>query len=101
MKKIILGTLLSLGAISLMASNPAQLAGKCKACHGADFGKAPFGRADHIIKGDSYAKIVKMIKYYQHPKESDEMVMKAQVQNLSDTDIKSLAKYIVDITAKK
>jgi len=101
MKKIILGTLLSLGAVSLMASNPAQLAQRCIGCHGANFAKAPLGRSNHVIKGDSYEKIVKMIKYYQHPKEADEMVMKTQVQNLSDKDIKSLAKYIYGITSKK
>ena len=95
MKKIFLTTLLSgLMGVTLMASNGEQLAQSCKSCHGANFAKAPLGERGHVIKGDSYKQLIKMITYYQHPEESDEMVMKAQVQNFTKADIKAVSKYI-------
>ena len=71
------------------------------ACHGANFDKAPLVRKHHIIKGDSQKKIADMIKYYQHPKETDEKVMQVQVKDLNDADIKALAKYIYKKTQAK
>ena len=96
MKRIIL-LLVSIGMMSLFAANGAMLTQRCAGCHGAKFEKAPFGRADHIVKGKSYDRIVKMLKYYQHPKESDEMVMKPQVAHLNEKQIETIAKYIVGL----
>lgn len=86
--------LLFIGSSALMASDGAILAKKCISCHGMNFEKAPLGRSHHIVKGDTKEELIKKIKYYQHPDEADEMVMKIQVQNLSDDDIESLAEYI-------
>ena len=46
---------------------------------------------------DSKARMVKMMKYYQNPKESDEMVMKPYVVKLSDAQIDTLAEYILNL----
>jgi cytochrome c553 len=96
MKKIaIIATVVALSSASLFAAMDGQaLTRKCVGCHGLSFEKAPLGRSAHVVKGESYSKIVKMIKYYQHPKESDEMIMKTQVKNLTDAQIKTIAKYI-------
>ena len=94
MKKII--ALLFIGGSVLMAADGAALAKKCVACHGMNFEKAPLGRKNHIAKGNTKEDLIKKIKYYQNPKEADEMVMKAQVKNLSDAEIEALAEYIAN-----
>lgn len=96
MKKISL-VCLALIATSLIAADGAALTQKCIACHGVGFEKAPLGQTGHVVKGDTQEKIVKMLKYYQHPEEADEMVMKAQVSNLDETQIATIAKYIVGL----
>lgn len=93
MRKVLL-LVVVIATTYLMASEGATLTRGCVACHGADFTKAPLGRKHHIIK-DSKARIVSMMKYYQNPKEEDEMVMKGQVKNLTDTQISTVADYIV------
>ena len=95
MKKIILGTLFSLGAISLMASNGAQLAQKCKACHGVNFNKSALGHSDDISRF-SQRELISELKEYKNENENDKyfQTMKAQVKNLSINDINAIAKYI-------
>ena len=84
---------------SLMASSGEQLSKKCKACHGVDFKKAPFNRSSHILKKDenTYKVLIQKIKYFQNPEEQDEMVMKYQVEKLTDDEIKQIAKYISEL----
>jgi len=100
MKKIIFGLGMSLVGMSLMASSGEQLAKKCVACHGSDFTKAPLGRAGHIASKDSKEKIIKMLKYYKHPKEADEKVMQTPIMKYSDEDIMKVAEYIVKLRKK-
>ena len=95
MKKILVATLMLAGTY-LLASQGANLTKSCAGCHGANFTTAPLGRKHHIVR-DSKARMVKMMKYYQHPKESDEMVMKPYVTNLSDTQINTIAEYILNL----
>ncbi len=96
MKKIVLATLMVAGTY-LLASDGASLTKKCATCHGANFTTAPLGREHHIVR-DSKTRIVKMLKYYKHPKESDEIVMKSQVADLTDTQINKIADYILSGT---
>jgi len=96
MKKVLLFAVV-LATTSLFAADGAALTKTCVACHGVNFTKPPQGNTHHIIK-DSKARIVKMIKYYQHPKEADEMVMKAPVENLTDAQINTIADWIVQGT---
>ncbi len=93
MRKVLLLVVI-IATTYLMASEGATLTRKCVGCHGVDFTKAPLGRKHHIIK-DSKARIVSMMKYYQNPKDEDEMVMKSQVKNLTDAQINTIADYIV------
>jgi cytochrome c553 len=69
---------------------------RCVQCHGANFTTPPLGRVHHIIR-DSKARIVKMIKYYQNPKDSDEMVMKGFVKNFTNAQINAIADYIMNL----
>ena len=93
MKKIILT--LTIGAISsLIASDSAALFKKCTACHGEKAEKKALGRSD-IIKNWSANKIEKRLIFFRDKKvDADEVVMKNQVKNFSDKDIKEIAKYI-------
>ncbi len=93
MKKIVLAALMVAGTY-LVASEGANLTKNCAACHGINFTKAPLGRKHHIVR-DSKARMIKMMKYYQHPKDPDEMVMKPQVANLTDAQISTIADYII------
>lgn len=77
-----------------MASDGAILAKRCAACHGVNFEKAPLGRENHIAKGNSKEQAIRKIKYYQHAKDADELIMKAQVKNLTPSQINALAEYI-------
>jgi len=93
MKKISIA-LLVVAATSLMAADGATLTKNCIGCHGVNFEKPPLGRTDHIAINNSFKDLVKKIKYFQNPEDSDEMVMKPYVSKLSDEEINTIAKYI-------
>ncbi len=95
MKKLTVAISLAIiTSASFAASNGATLAKKCVSCHGSKFQNAPLDRKNHVARGQSMETLIEKIKYYKNPEESDEMIMKTQVINLSDNDIKALAKYI-------
>jgi cytochrome c553 len=95
MKKILV-TLLVIASTSLMAASGVSLARNCVGCHGVNFEKAALGRSD-IVKGWSAERIESALISFKTTTESDEIVMKNQVSNFSNEQIKSIAKYISNI----
>lgn len=89
MKKIILGTVISVGA--LMAASWAP----CASCHGATAEKSALGKSQ-IIKGWEASKVEAALNGYKNGTYGGVMkgVMKGQVSRLSDEDIKDLAQQI-------
>jgi cytochrome c553 len=98
MKKLTLViTALALSALSLTAApNGKALSAKCAGCHGIDFSKHALGRSD-IVKGWSARRVTSVLIGYKTTRESDELVMKKAVSNLSKSQIKAIAKYISSI----
>jgi len=101
MKKLIIIALLSIGALSLMAAgqpNGQALAQKCIGCHGADFGKNTL-EPSKIAKGMKADEIAKMLEEYKNGTFSNPMknIMKGQVANYSDADIKAVSAYIAGL----
>jgi len=98
MKKLAIVTLLTVGALSLMAADGKALAAKCAGCHGADFSKKALGMSK-VVKGWPADKIVKALEGYKAGTFGGAMkgVMKGQVASYSDADIKAVAKYIAGL----
>jgi len=98
MKKFnLLVSALALSALSLVAApNGKALSAKCAGCHGVDFSKHALGRSE-VVKGWDASKIEAALRDYKTTTESDELVMKAQISNYSDAQIKAVAKYISSI----
>ena len=96
MKKIVL-TLTILASSSLFASNGAALYKKCAGCHGVHGEKRALGKSD-IIQGLSQRKIENELFEFRDEKvDSDEMIMKMQVKNFTNDQIKAVAKYISNL----
>ena len=96
MKKLTLVTVLTVGALSLMAAPDGKaLSAKCSGCHGADFGKKALG-VSKIVKDMKEDEIVKALEGYKAGTFGGPMkgVMKGQVASYSDAQIKAVAKYI-------
>ncbi len=96
MKKLVMATVLVVSTLSLMAADGRALTRKCIGCHGMDFGKKALGRSE-VVKGWSAKKIESSLKAYRTTTESDELVMKAQIGNYTDAQIKTVAKYIAGL----
>jgi len=93
-QKSILGLSL-LGAMSLFGANGEGLYKKCSACHGANGERVALGKSK-IIKGWSVDQTIKALKGYKDGTYGGAMkgVMKAQVMNLNDEQIKAIAEFI-------
>jgi len=98
MKKLVIATLVTAGALSLMAADGKALTAKCAGCHGADFGKKALG-VSKVVKGMSKDEIVKALEGYKAGTFGGPMkgVMKGQVASYSDDQIKAVADYISSI----
>jgi cytochrome c553 len=96
MKKLVIATALIVGTLSLMGADGKALTQKCVGCHGVDFSKKALGRSD-VVKGWSAAKIESALKAYKTTTESDELIMKAQIGNYTEAQIKAVAKYIAGL----
>ena len=95
MKKIVLLMVISSGLV--FASTGADISKRCVSCHGVKFDKAPLGRTKHIIvkNNKTVDALVNRIKYFQNPEEEDEMIMKTQVEKLTDAEVKAVSEYII------
>jgi len=95
MKKLVIATLVTAGALSLMAADGKALTAKCAGCHGADFGKKALG-VSKIVKNMSKDEIVKALEGYKAGTFGGPMkgVMKGQVATYSKADIEAVAAYI-------
>jgi len=96
MKKVTLALILAGAASLAMAADGAALFKKCAGCHGAKAEKHALGKSA-VIAGLDAATIEKDLKGYKAGtlnKHGMGMLMKGQVANLSDADIKALAEYI-------
>ena len=98
MKKLVIATLVTAGALSLMAADGKALSAKCAGCHGADFGKKALG-VSKVVKGMKADEIVKALKGYKAGTFGGPMkgVMKGQIATYSDDQIKAVADYIASI----
>ena len=95
MKKVTLALMLA-GAASLVMADGAALFKKCAGCHGAKGEKKALGKSA-VIGGMDVATLVEDLKEYRAGKRNAHgmgMMMKSQVQSLSDADIQALAEYI-------
>ena len=95
MKKATLALMLA-GAASLVMADGAALFKKCAGCHGAKGEKKALGKSA-VIGGMDVATLVEDLKEYKAGKRNAHgmgMMMKSQVQSLSDADIQALAEYI-------
>ncbi len=95
MKKVTLALMLA-GAASLVMADGAALYKKCAGCHGAKGEKKALGKSA-VIGGMDVATLVNDLKEYKAGKRNVHgmgMMMKTQVQSLSDADIQTLAEYI-------
>ncbi len=98
MKKLVIATLVTAGALSLMAADGKALSAKCAGCHGADFSKKALG-VSKVVKGMSKDEIVKALEGYKAGTFGGPMkgVMKGQIATYSDEQIKAVADYIASI----
>ncbi|MCF6200778.1 MAG: c-type cytochrome [Hydrogenimonas sp.] len=95
MKKVTLALMLA-GAASLVMADGAALYKKCAGCHGAKGEKKALGKSA-VIGGMDVATLVNDLKEYKAGKRNVHgmgMMMKSQVQSLSDADIQAVAEYI-------
>lgn len=83
--------IITIGTFMLTMASGASTA-VCKGCHGQNFEKSAMGKAK-IVKNMTKAQIVKALNGYKNGTYGGAMkgLMKAQVKNLSTTDIKELA----------
>jgi cytochrome c553 len=98
MKKLVIATLVTAGALSLMAADGKALTAKCAGCHGADFSKKALGVSE-VVKGMKADEIVKALEGYKAGTFGGPMkgVMKGQVASYSDEQIKAVADYIAGL----
>ena len=99
MKKIVIASLVCLGlSSSLMAQTGEQLAQNCKSCHGGDFSKSALGHSPDISRF-SYRHLVSELNEIQEENENDKYfnIMKAQIKNFSNEDIRKVSKYISNL----
>ncbi len=98
MKKLVIATLVTAGALSLMAADGKALSAKCTGCHGTDFGKKALG-VSKVVKGMKADEIVKSLQGYKDGTYGGAMkgVMKGQVATYNDEQIKAVADYIAAI----
>ncbi len=98
MKKLVIATLVTAGALSLMAADGKALSAKCAGCHGADFSKKALG-VSKVVKGMKADEIVKALQGYKAGTFGGSMkgVMKGQVATYNDEQIKAVADYIATI----
>jgi len=77
------------------AADGKELYAKCVGCHGADGAKVPMG-VGKPVKGMSEDEAFKALSGYKAMTYGGERknIMESQVKNLSDEDMKALAKYI-------
>lgn len=83
--------LIAIGTLMLTTASGASTA-VCKGCHGQNWEKAAMGKAK-LVKDMSKAQIVKALKGYKNGTYGGPMkgLMKAQVKNLSEADIETMA----------
>lgn len=83
--------LLAIGTLMLTSASGASTA-VCKGCHGQNWEKAAMGKAK-VVKDMSKAQIVKALQGYKDGTYGGAMkgLMKAQVKNLSTSDIEAMA----------
>ncbi len=93
MKKMVLLT--AVAALSLMAADGAALYKKCAGCHGAHGEKKALGKSK-VIKDMTKDEIYQALKGYKEGTYGGPMkgLMKGQVANLSDEDMRAIADYI-------
>lgn len=98
MKKLVIATLVTAGALSLMAADGKALTAKCAGCHGADFSKKALG-VSKVVKGMKADEIVKALEGYKAGTFGGPMkgVMKGQVASYSADQIKAVADYIAGL----
>ena len=98
MKKLVIATLVTAGALSLMAADGKALTAKCAGCHGPSFGKKALG-VSKIVKNMSKDDIVKALEGYKAGTYGGAMkgVMKGQIATYSDDQIKAVADYIATL----
>ncbi|MBA1437742.1 MAG: c-type cytochrome [Epsilonproteobacteria bacterium] len=77
------------------AINGAKLFSKCVACHGANAEKKALNKS-HVIRGWSEEKIMTAFHGYKAGTYGSTMkgVMKAQIANFNEEELKALAKHI-------
>ncbi len=95
MKKVTLALMLA-GAATLVMADGAAIFKKCAGCHGAKGEKKALGKSA-VIGGMDVATLVNDLKEYKAGKRNAHgmgMMMKSQVQSLSDADIQAVAEYI-------
>ncbi len=98
MKKVVLGLMVA-GAFSLVSADGKAIFAKCAGCHGQD-GKKKALNKSNVIAGQDAAKTIKLLQGYkagtlnQHGMGA---LMKGQVANLSDADMKAVADYIATL----
>lgn len=98
MKKIAIAMTL-LAATSMMAADGAELYKKCAGCHGANGEKAALGKSE-VIAGWDAAKSEEALKAYKAGTRNVKgmgALMKSQVANLKDEEIKALSAYIATL----
>ncbi|MGD9654175.1 MAG: cytochrome c [Sulfuricurvum sp.] len=97
MKKLLLSALLLSATLSssVYAQEGAALYAKCVTCHGAGGEKVALGKSK-IIKDMSVDELVTSMKGYQDGTYggAQKGLMKNQMKNFDDTQIKLLAEYI-------
>ncbi|HHD82457.1 MAG TPA: cytochrome C [Campylobacterales bacterium] len=83
--------ILTAGTLMLSMASGASTA-VCKGCHGQNFEKSAMGKAK-VVKNMTKAEIVKALTGYKSGTYGGAMkgLMKAQVKNLSESDIKNIA----------
>ncbi|MRJ01837.1 MAG: c-type cytochrome [Epsilonproteobacteria bacterium] len=96
MKKWAVLTLAVATATTLMAADGAALYKKCAGCHGAHGEKKALGKSA-IIKDMTKDEVYKALQDYKAGKRNTHgmgALMKGQVANMSDADMKAIADYI-------
>ncbi len=95
MKKLLLAALAVFAINAMAADDGATLFKKCAGCHGANAEKKALGRSE-VINAWKSDKIESALKGYKAGTFGGAMkgIMKGQVANLNDKQIKALADYI-------
>lgn len=95
MKKFVIGLAAVAGLTGALAADGAAAYKKCAACHGANGEKAALGKSK-VISEMTKADIETSLHGYKDGSYGGAMkaLMKGQVANLSDDDIKAIAEMI-------